>query len=144
MNSWIQHVKAVASKKGISYREALKVASASYKKKRIVKGKGAEEERAERAQMLEEELGMARAYHQVKPPAKMLDRSQMTGQMWDRVKNSPTLDHYRSRNWPEEDLFILYDNLPQEIKSQYDEPRTIAEVFHILKTQRGGMYSRRR
>jgi len=56
MNSWIQHVKTVAAKKGISYREALKVASASYKKKRIVKGKGAEEERAERAQMLEEEM----------------------------------------------------------------------------------------
>ena len=30
-NAWISHVKAVAAKKGISYREALKVASASYK-----------------------------------------------------------------------------------------------------------------
>lgn len=33
MNPWILHVKAVAAKKGISYREALKVASASYKGK---------------------------------------------------------------------------------------------------------------
>ena len=29
---WITHVKAVQKKKGISYKEALKVASASYKK----------------------------------------------------------------------------------------------------------------
>lgn len=33
MNPWIQHVKKVASEKGISYREALKVASSSYRKK---------------------------------------------------------------------------------------------------------------
>lgn len=31
-NPWISHVKKVAADKGISYREALKVASASYKK----------------------------------------------------------------------------------------------------------------
>lgn len=31
-SSWIQHVKAVAREKGISYKEALKVAKASYKK----------------------------------------------------------------------------------------------------------------
>jgi len=30
---WISHVKAVQKKKGISYKEALKVASSSYKKK---------------------------------------------------------------------------------------------------------------
>lgn len=33
-NPWIVHVKSVAREKGISYREALKVASASYKKKK--------------------------------------------------------------------------------------------------------------
>lgn len=32
-NPWIGHVKSVARAKGISYREALKVASATYKKK---------------------------------------------------------------------------------------------------------------
>lgn len=32
-NQWIEHVKKVAAEKGISYREALKVASASYSKK---------------------------------------------------------------------------------------------------------------
>jgi hypothetical protein len=31
--SWINHVKQVAKTKGISYKEALKVASKSYKKK---------------------------------------------------------------------------------------------------------------
>ena len=31
-NSWIQHVKNVAEKEGISYREALKVGKESYKK----------------------------------------------------------------------------------------------------------------
>lgn len=31
-NPWIGHVKSVAREKGISYREALKVASSSYKK----------------------------------------------------------------------------------------------------------------
>ena len=31
-NPWIAHVKAVAAKQGISYKEALKVAGASYKK----------------------------------------------------------------------------------------------------------------
>ncbi len=35
---WISHVKAVQKKKGISYKEALKVASASYKKKGAKKG----------------------------------------------------------------------------------------------------------
>jgi hypothetical protein len=32
MNPWVLHVKAVAKQKGISYREALKVAKATYKK----------------------------------------------------------------------------------------------------------------
>lgn len=32
-NPWIGHVKSVARQKGISYKEALKVASATYKKK---------------------------------------------------------------------------------------------------------------
>lgn len=32
MSAWIDHVKAVAAKKKISYKEALKVAGASYKK----------------------------------------------------------------------------------------------------------------
>lgn len=32
-NQWIEHVKKVAAEKGISYREALKVASSSYSKK---------------------------------------------------------------------------------------------------------------
>lgn len=32
MSAWIDHVKAVAAKKKISYKDALKVASASYKK----------------------------------------------------------------------------------------------------------------
>lgn len=31
MNPWIQHVKKVAEEKGISYTQALKVASATYK-----------------------------------------------------------------------------------------------------------------
>ena len=31
-NNWIQHVKNVAEKEGISYREALKVGKESYKK----------------------------------------------------------------------------------------------------------------
>ena len=31
-NTWIQHVKNVAEKEGISYREALKVGKESYKK----------------------------------------------------------------------------------------------------------------
>jgi hypothetical protein len=31
-NAWIQHVKNVAEKEGISYREALKVGKESYKK----------------------------------------------------------------------------------------------------------------
>ena len=33
INPWIGHVKSVARQKGISYKEALKVASATYKKK---------------------------------------------------------------------------------------------------------------
>jgi len=32
MSSWTDHVKKVAKEKGISYKEALKVASATYKK----------------------------------------------------------------------------------------------------------------
>lgn len=40
MNPWIVHVKKVAVEKGISYREALKIASKSYKKKSSMKGKG--------------------------------------------------------------------------------------------------------
>jgi hypothetical protein len=32
MTSWTEHVKSVAQKKGISYRQALKVASKTYKK----------------------------------------------------------------------------------------------------------------
>ena len=31
-NTWIHHVKSVAEKEGISYREALKVGKESYKK----------------------------------------------------------------------------------------------------------------
>jgi hypothetical protein len=31
-NPWIAHVKAVAAKKGISYSDALKIASKTYKK----------------------------------------------------------------------------------------------------------------
>lgn len=41
-NSWIVHVRKVAQEKGISYREALKVAGETYKKKNPVKGKGME------------------------------------------------------------------------------------------------------
>ena len=47
MNPWIQHVKKVAVEKGISYREALKIASKSYKKKSSMKGKGMAEEEEE-------------------------------------------------------------------------------------------------
>ena len=36
--TWIEHVKAVAKKKGIKYNEALKVASASWKGKAGTKG----------------------------------------------------------------------------------------------------------
>ena len=32
-SGWIEHVKKVAKDKGISYKEALKVASKTYKKK---------------------------------------------------------------------------------------------------------------
>lgn len=32
MSAWIDHVKKVAKDKGISYKEALKVASKTYKK----------------------------------------------------------------------------------------------------------------
>lgn len=38
-NSWVVHVKKVAQEKGISYREALKVAGETYQKKSPVKGK---------------------------------------------------------------------------------------------------------
>lgn len=37
-STWIQHVKKVASQKGISYGDALKVASKTYKKKKQFSG----------------------------------------------------------------------------------------------------------
>ena len=37
MSDWINHVKSVASSKKISYKEALKVAGKTYKKKDKVK-----------------------------------------------------------------------------------------------------------
>ena len=40
MNQWITHVKEVQRKNGCTYKEALKIASKSYKKHRGVKGKG--------------------------------------------------------------------------------------------------------
>ena len=39
MSAWIDHVKSVAAKKKISYGEALKVASATYKKPDAKKSK---------------------------------------------------------------------------------------------------------
>ena len=50
MNPWINYVKKVAVEKGISYREALKIASKTYKKK-TMKGKGMGED----MDMMEEE-----------------------------------------------------------------------------------------
>ena len=37
-NSWIKHVKKVAKDKKISYKDALKVAKKTYKKKKVMKG----------------------------------------------------------------------------------------------------------
>lgn len=39
MSEWIAHVKQVAKDKGISYKDALKVAKASYKPKKQLKGR---------------------------------------------------------------------------------------------------------
>lgn len=33
MSPWIEHIKKVAAQKGISYKEAMKIASKTYKKK---------------------------------------------------------------------------------------------------------------
>jgi hypothetical protein len=142
-NKWISHVKSVANKKGISYGEALKVASKTYK--RTMKGRGAEEERAERAQMMEEELSQGVWLGQVKKPSLMLSPDEMVGTTWERVKNSPTLQHYTERRgWNPEDLSLLYDNMREDVKNQYDTPRNYEELFHILKNQRSGMLKRRR
>lgn len=50
MNPWISHVKKIAEQKGMSYREALKIASTTYKKNSM-KGKGMSED----DDMMEEE-----------------------------------------------------------------------------------------
>jgi len=40
MSAWIDHVKKVAAQKKISYKEAMSVAKASYKPKKLVAVKG--------------------------------------------------------------------------------------------------------
>lgn len=121
----------------------ISVGSPYYGQDFIRSGGGFEEERAERARMLEEELAQGVWEGQVKDPARVLPREGMKGPVWDRVSNSATLRHYTDRGWDVADLALAYDNMPEDIKNQYDTPRTTEELFHILKNQRKGRTRRR-
>lgn len=104
-----------------------------------------ERERDERKLMAAEYERQRHFMESLPQPRLVLDTSKMTGPVFDNINNSPTFEHYIKRSKDDIDgLIMTYNSLPNEIKDQYNEPRTPQEIFSILKNQRRGMIKRRR
>lgn len=113
---------------------------------RTMKGNDEKErERDERALMAAEYERQRHFMENLPQPKLVLDTLKMTGPVFDIIKNSPTFEHYIKRSNDDiEGLIMTYNSLPDEIKNQYNEPRTAQEIFSILKNQKRGMIKRRR